>query len=146
MCEHPSVNETPAIVYQESASNIESTNLHGFFEGWPSAPSPETLLRLLRGSHYVVLAMDQSSGVVVGLVTALSDGVLSAYIPLLEVLPDYRDRGIGSELMNRILRLLGEVYMVDLICDPQLENFYNRLGLCAAFGMSIRRYDKQEGR
>lgn len=146
MCKNPDVNGSREILYQESVSNIESNNLHGFFEGWATAPSPETLLHLLQGSNYVVLAMDQSSSAVVGFVTALSDGVLSAYIPLLEVLPYYRGRGIGTELINRILGLVDETYMVDLICDSQLENFYSRLGFHAAFGMSIRRYDRQDGR
>ena len=144
VCEHPDVGEAQQIFYQESLSGIESTSLQGFFEGWPKRPSPSTLFRLLKGGDHVVLAVDQSSGMVVGFVTALSDGVLTAYIPLLEVLPNYQGIGIGSELMNRMLKVLEELYMVDLVCDPGLEGFYSRFGFSAAFGMSIRRYDRQD--
>ena len=75
----------------------------------------------------------------VGFVTAISDGVLSAYVPLLEVLPDYQGRGIGSELICRMLARLNDLYMVDLVCDAELVPFYERLGLEAPVrAISIR--------
>jgi hypothetical protein len=75
------------IHYTESLDGIKTWQLDGFFVGWPHAPSPEMHLRLLSGSDHVVLAVDMGSGQVVGYVTALTDGVLSSFIPLLEVLP-----------------------------------------------------------
>jgi ribosomal protein S18 acetylase RimI-like enzyme len=36
----------------------------------------------------------------IGFETAISDGRLTAYIPLLEVLPTYRNRGVGSQLIK----------------------------------------------
>ena len=106
-----------------SAAGITSVQLTGFFQGWPNPPSPETHLRLLQQSNYVVLAVDDDTRQVVGFVTAVSDGVLSAYIPLLEVLPAYRSAGVGSELMRCLLDQLGHLYMVDLLCDPELQPF-----------------------
>ena len=85
------------IQYVHSAEAVTVDQLEGFFAGWPNPPTAETHLRLLRRSHHVVLAIDDGTRRVVGFVTALSDGVLSAYISLLEVLPDYRRRGIGAE-------------------------------------------------
>jgi ribosomal protein S18 acetylase RimI-like enzyme len=114
------------IEYAESLEGVEPRQLEGFFVGWPSPPSPERHLELLRGSAAVVLARDGER--VVGFVTAISDGVLSASIPLLEVLPDYQGRGIGTELMRRILARLDGLTMVDLSCDAPLEPFYARLG------------------
>ena len=55
--------------------------------------------------------------------------MLSAYVPLLEVLPEYRGQGIGTELMRRLLARLEHLYMVDLSCDAELEPFYEPLGL-----------------
>jgi len=72
-------------------------------------------------------------------VNAISDGVLYAFIPLLEVLPSHRDRGIGSALMQRLLDELGEFYAVDLMCDPELQPFYERFDMHRATGMIIRR-------
>ena len=74
------------IEYRDSAEGLRESQLAGFFEGWPDPPSPETHLRILRQSSEVLLAIDTTTGEVVGFITAISDGVLSAYIPLLEVL------------------------------------------------------------
>jgi ribosomal protein S18 acetylase RimI-like enzyme len=115
------------IEYTTSIDEIEAGKLEGFFVGWPSPPSPPRHLEILRGSSYVVVAKDGDD--VVGFVTAISDGVISAYIPLLEVLPEYQGRGIGTELVRRLLDGLPNLYMVDVICDGDVAPFYERLGL-----------------
>lgn len=131
------------IAYTESHESIVAGQLRGFFVGWPHPPSPEAHLRILRGSFAVVLALDDATGMVVGFVTAISDGVSSAYIQHLEVLPDYQGRGIGTALLARLLARLRHLYMVDLTCDPEVQPFYARLGLRPSIGMLIRNYDRQ---
>ncbi len=131
--------------YLTSADTITADQLHGFFVGWPNPPSPETHLAILRRSDAVALAVDEQTGRVVGFVNALSDGVLSAFIPLLEVLPAYQGRGIGTELVQRVLALLGDLYAVDVICDAGVQPFYARLGMQPAQGMMLRRYERQSG-
>lgn len=133
------------IVYSHSLDDVTPEKLSGFFVGWPSKPSPRTHLELLRNSHEAVLALDDSTGRVVGFISAISDDVLSAYIPLLEVLPDYQGRGIGRELVRRMLTRLERFYMVDLMCDPQLQPFYRKLGMTQAVGMVIRNFDRKSG-
>jgi len=132
------------ISYSDSVEGVLADDLQGFFVGWPNPPSPETHLALLRGSSHVVLALDD--GRVVGFVTAVTDGVLSAYVPLLEVLPDYGGRGIGGELMHRMLDKLAGLYMVDLVCDPETKPFYERFGMSPVTGMAIRDHERQAGR
>lgn len=134
-----------AITYQEDLAGVGAGDLAGFFEGWSNPPSPATHLRLLAGSETIVLARDAATGCVVGFITAVGDGVLCAYIPLLEVLPAYRGRGIGTELARRMLAKLRDRYMVDLLCDPELQPFYARLGLRPAVGMLARNYARQAG-
>jgi len=133
------------VVYRTDLDGIAPEQLHGFFEGWPNPPTPLTHLRILRGSSVFVLAVDAADGRVVGFVTALSDGVLSAYLPLLEVLPAYRGRGIGSELVRRVLAIVGDLYMVDVTCDPDIVPFYRALGLRPATAASLRRGSLQAG-
>lgn len=131
--------------YLTSADTITADQLHGFFVGWPNPPSPETHLAILRRSDAVVLAIDEETGRVSGFINALSDGVLSAFIPLLEVLPAYQGRGIGTELVRRMLAQLSNLYAVDLLCDADVQPFYARLGMQPAQGMMLRRYDQQSG-
>jgi ribosomal protein S18 acetylase RimI-like enzyme len=126
------------ILYTESAAGITPGRLQGFFVGWPNPPSPATHRRLLEGSAAVVLALDGEGGPVVGFVTAITDGVLSAFIPYLEVLPAYQGRGIGTELMRRMLARLQHLHAIDLICDATLQPFYTRLGMRPTGGMVVR--------
>ncbi|HEU0168215.1 MAG TPA: GNAT family N-acetyltransferase [Chloroflexota bacterium] len=123
------------IAYSESAEGITAGMLQGFFAGWPSPPSPETHLRVLRGSQAVVIALDGAR--VVGFVSAIGDGVLSASISLLEVRAEYRRQGIGSELIRRVLVQL-EGLNVDLSCDPELVPFYARFGMQPVGVMNLR--------
>ena len=109
-----------------------------FFVGWPSPPSLKRRLELLHGSDAVVLAFDGDR--LVGFVVGVSDGAVAAYLPLLEVLPEYQGRGIGSELVRRILARYDDLYMVDLACDEELVGFYERFGLRrVGVAMGLRR-------
>ncbi len=119
--------------------------MQGFFEGWPQAPDSETHLRILRNSQYIVLAVDESNGQVVGFINAISDGILSAYIPLLEVKSSHRKQGIGHELVRRMQEELQGMYMLDLLCDPGLVPFYESLGFHPTQGMAYRNYNAQRG-
>lgn len=131
------------IVYRDSLEGVGPDQLRGgFFAGWPSPPAPDDHLRILAGSAAVVLAL-APDGTVVGFITAISDGVSCAYIPHLEVLAAHRGQGVGSELMRRMLARLADLYMVDLICDPDVQPFYERLGMRRATGMLLRNYARQ---
>lgn len=133
------------IRYLDSAESVSASQLQGFFVGWPNPPSALTHLKLLRQSQHRILALDESKDSVVGFITAISDGVLSAYIPLLEVLPSAQGQGIGKALVQRMQKKLENLYMVDLLCDESVQPFYERLGLQKARGMMIRNYSRQSG-
>ncbi len=134
------------IVYTDSLEGISADALRGgFFVGWPNPPSAETHLRLLKGSTHVFLALDDVTGNVVGFVTAISDGVTCAYIPHLEVLPPYQARSVGTELIGRMLETVRHLYMIDLLCDTDVQPFYVRLGMHPTAGMAVRNYERQSG-
>ncbi len=138
---------------QDSASPLDLTTLDpagltGFFEGWPDPPSPARLGDLLAGCAAVELCLERTAGRsrVVGLLTGLTDGVLFLYLPLLEVLPEFRGRGIARQLVERMLARFADLYAVDLVCDDELVPFYEGLGLQPLRAMALRRYDRQGGR
>ena len=122
--------------YSARVDGLTVEMLTGFFVGWPSPPSAETHLATLQGSTHVVVASYE--GVIVGFINALSDGVMAAYIPLLEVRPEYQGQGVGTELVRRMLELLAPMYMVDLLCDAEVAPFYDRIGMQRLIGMASR--------
>lgn len=133
------------IQYTTNLEGIRSEQLNGFFVGWLNPLKPETHLQIMQNSYKVVLAIDDEKDQVVGFINAVSDGILAAYIPLLEVLPEYQKQGIGKELVNRLLRELDNLYMIDLVCDHDLEEYYQNLGMFSAVGMIVRNYSRQSG-
>lgn len=133
------------MIYKNELDGITSDMLKGFFVDWPNPPNPETHLKLLKNSSKVLIAVDSESNQVVGFITAISDGVLSAYIPLLEVLPAYKNKGIGKELVNQMLKELDDIYMIDLCCDDDLVPYYDKLGMMRTNGMILRNYNMQSG-
>jgi GNAT superfamily N-acetyltransferase len=133
------------ITYTDSLADVTSDHLQGgFFVGWPNPPSPITHYRILANSAVVVLARI-ADGTVVGFITAVSDQVSCAYIPHLEVLPAYQGQGIGSALLRQMIEKLRHLYMIDLVCDPALQPFYERFGMRPVVGMVVRNYDRQAG-
>lgn len=134
------------ITYETTTDGLTADQLAGpFFEGWANAPDPEMHLQVLKGSDHVALAIREPDRAVIGFATALSDGVLAAYVPLLEVLPDYRGRGIGTELMRLLLAEIGDLYMIDAMVDPGLQPFYRHLGMEPSTGAAIRTHSRQSG-
>ena len=131
------------IAYQETTNEIRPNDLQGFFVGWPNRPSPEEHLKILNGSDHLVLALSKNCGVV-GFITAITDGVSCAYIPYLEVLPEWQGKGIGTEMVTRMMEKLKPFYAIDLICDEDVKGFYEMLGFSEGRGMTIRNYENQE--
>lgn len=133
--------------YTSSLKDVSPDMLEGgFFVGWSNPPSPEMHDKLLKNSYKAVVVIDEDTKQVIGFINAISDGVLSAYIPLLEVLPEYQNQGIGQKLIQTLLEELKDIYMVDLICDEELQPYYEKAGMMKARGMISRNYRYQSGR
>ncbi|AUO10327.1 GNAT family N-acetyltransferase [Priestia megaterium] len=133
------------MIYKNCLNEISSDMLKGFFVDWPNPPNLHTHLKLLKNSSKVVIALDENTNQAVGFITAISDGVLSAYIPFLEVLPEYKNKGIGNELVKLMLKELDDIYMVDLCCDDDLVPYYEKFGMLKSNSMLVRNYEMQSG-
>jgi ribosomal protein S18 acetylase RimI-like enzyme len=128
------------IQYLDSVNDITPEMLQGFFVGWRKPHSLEVHLRILQKSTFVELALEPETNRVVGFCNTISDGIQAAFISMLEVLPEYQQQGIGSELMKRMLKRLQHIPAVDLTCDPELQAFYKRFGMLPSVGMIVRNY------
>ena len=131
------------INYVNKIEDLNSEQFKGFFIGWPNPPSSDKHLEILRNSYKCFLAMDEYN--VVGFINAISDGTLSAYIPLLEVLPEYQGKGIGRKLLELMMKELRNFYMIDLACDEEMQKFYEKFEMKPIAAMGRRNYDNQNG-
>jgi len=129
------------IEYIADMSKIRPEQLSGFFVGWLKKPDQESHLKILQKSYRAVAAIDREKDKVIGFITAISDGMLSVYLPLLEVLPDYRRQGIGTELVKKLLAKTEDFYMIDLCCDEGTKPFYEKLGFFPLAAMVRRNYN-----
>ncbi|MEI7742913.1 MAG: GNAT family N-acetyltransferase [Chloroflexota bacterium] len=130
--------------YRSDLEGLTADRLRGgFFEGWPDPPTPAEHLRHLGGCEAVELAIDATTGDVIGFTSAIGDGGTVAFIPLLEVLPAWRGQGIGTELVRRMLARLADRYAIDLVCDEDVVPFYERAGGTAGRAMLWRNRSPQ---
>ncbi|QVK19483.1 GNAT family N-acetyltransferase [Mycoplasmatota bacterium] len=128
------------ISYQTDLKSINQEMLEGFFVGWKKPLSKEEHFQILQNSQYIVVAIDHTKNQVVGFINALSDKVQFAFIPMLEVLPDYQNQKIGSHLMELMLNSLNHINNIDLTCDKPLQAFYQKFKMLNSQGMIIRKY------
>jgi len=93
---------------------------------WSAASKPDRLMRALKSSHSVVTAWVRGS--LVGLGNALSDGSLVVYYPHMLVLPEFQRRGIGRELMRRLMKRYRGFHQHILIAEAKAVLFYRKCG------------------
>lgn len=130
----------PVTKYTDTVSLFSAEQFAGFCVGWKEPLSPERLYKVLQQSAYVVIAYDAENRLPVGFINAISDRELTAYIPMLEVLPAYQKQGTGKKLVELMLEKLEHLYMIDLCCDEHLEKFYNSFNFSGVKGMVRRNY------
>lgn len=128
------------IEYTSDINSLTPEDFKDFFDDFTVKPSLEKRLLILKNSTYRIIA--KHDGKVIGFINAISDKTFTAYISLLEVLPEYRCKGIGRELLSRMLDMLKDHYMIDTCCDEPLEEFYIKFGMKKISGMVMRNYDK----
>jgi ribosomal protein S18 acetylase RimI-like enzyme len=133
-----SAEKSKLIEYRDSLDGLALKDLSGFFNGWPSPPSDERFWQTLNRSYAILLAYDQAEKELAGFITAISDGVFAAFIPLLEVKPKYQRTGIGRELVVRMEERLVDLYSIDVVCDPDVSSFYSKLGYISLSGHGKR--------
>ena len=116
------------IVYRDD-HEIDLDQLTVLFNsiGWERRTADrDRLAQLVRGSLYVVSAWEGDR--LVGFARAISDGAANAYISTVAVLPEYQKRGIGRELIARLLEGRDHLQFV-LHANESAYPFYLHLDL-----------------
>jgi len=81
----------------------------------------------------------------IGYIDSVSNGVTDAYIQDLMVHPDYQGKGIGTELMNRMIATLKErnIYMISVVFEEKLKSFYSRFGFFDMLCGQMQTYESE---
>lgn len=111
------------------AKNYKTQDLQGLFQsvGWLSANYPERLKKALDNSETVFTAWDNER--LVGLVNAIDDSELTAYVHYLCVNPSYQGQGIGKGLLQRIKKRYENYLYIILIAENEaLVEYYSQNG------------------
>ena len=119
--------DTDGIHYSETRElALESVLALYRANAWSSAQKPELLHKALLASHSLITAWDGRR--LVGLGNALSDGYLVVYYSHLLVLPEYQGRGIGTELMRRLMARYEGFHQQILVADGRALYFFRKYG------------------
>lgn len=95
--------------------------------GWLSANYPERLFKAMNNCETVFTAWDNDK--LVGLVNAIDDGELTAYVHYLLVNPEYQGQGIASELLRMVKEKYKNYLYVILVAENKpLIEFYSKYG------------------
>ncbi len=117
-----------SITYTD-VNNFTSSDLQELFQSvsWLSANYPERLKKALDNCETVFTAWDGEK--LVGLVNAIDDSELTAYVHYLCVNPAYQGQGIGKALLERIKEKYRDYLYIILIAENEsLVKYYSQNG------------------
>lgn len=115
------------IIYTDK-HNFNKNELEELFlsVGWSSGHYPEKLCVAMKNFDTVFSAYDKDK--LVGMVCAMDDGVMNAYVHYLLVNPDYQDQKIGRTLVEMIKEKYESYLRIAVIAYDNEMNFYNNCG------------------
>ena len=99
---------------------------------WSSGHFPDRLAAAMRNFETVFSAWDGDR--LVGLVSVMDDGIMTAYIQYVLVDPEYQGQGLGRALMNNVMSYInsllkpGYKMMISLMAAQGKEEFYKKFG------------------
>jgi ribosomal protein S18 acetylase RimI-like enzyme len=115
------------IAWTGSLSEIDWDELSAVYKAAPLGDkSPDWLRTAFSNSMFRWFAFDD--GVLVGAGRALADGVDCSYICDVAVLPSHQGKGLGREIIQRLVEQSKQHRKIILYSVPGKEVFYKRLG------------------
>ncbi len=108
--------------------------------GWDARK--EQLENILGSTYLTVACFDDNE--LVGIIDVISDGIDDALIRNLVVHPEYQGKGIGHELLIKVLDRLksNRIKTINVLFESELTEFYRKAGFRIVSGGII---DNEEG-
>lgn len=96
--------------------------------GWSSKKSKEELFWAINNSWYVVSAFKGKE--LIGFGRIISDGYLHAFITDMIITPKYQKKGIGKEILKRLVKeaLDNDIHDIQLFSTKDKKEFYLKNG------------------
>jgi ribosomal protein S18 acetylase RimI-like enzyme len=90
--------------------------------------TPEDLIAAITHSEFTVSVY--AHGKLIGFGRVLTDGKMHAMIYEVIVTPDYQRQGIGTRIVDRLVKkcLEANIHDIQLFCAPGKQSFYEKLG------------------
>lgn len=107
---------------EQTIKSSDLRDLYDEIEWWPERKNEEIECVLNNG----IAIGAWCDGTLIGFCRAVSDGVFRAYVEDIAVSTEYRKKGIGYKLVERMMRELSHIDAVSLFCDEELVDFYNK--------------------
>lgn len=120
------------MVTYKDTHDFESGALERLFlsVGWSSGNYPEKLAAAMKNYGTVFSAWKCNE--LIGLVCAMDDGVMTAYVHYMLVSPDYQGQGVGKELMKMIKERYKDYLRIVLVSYDKEKGFYESCGFKAS--------------
>ena len=113
-------------------------------EGWPTFSDPLVVRQLFAAAGVVGLVAVGEAGRVVGAAHVLTDGH-HAYLTTLVVAADARGQGVGTALVDHVMRTSGAVRL-DLLSTPEADAFYVALPHSRFSGFRLYAHERDDHR
>ncbi len=112
-----------SIIYKNT-HNFSKRELEELFLSveWSSGEFPEKLVIAMRNINCIYSAWDGEE--LVGLISAMDDGVMNAYINYLLVKPEYQLKGIGKTLVEKVKQHYKDYQRIAVITMHEKSRFY----------------------
>lgn len=115
------------IIYSDT-HNFSKEQLRNLFlsVNWSSGNYPDKLVKAMKGFKTVFSAWDNDK--LVGMICAMDDGVMTAYVHYLLVNPEYHRLKIGRTLVEMLKRKYADYLRIAVIAYDNEMNFYENCG------------------
>ena len=115
------------IIYQKTGA-FTREQLQDLFLSvdWSSGHFPDKLVIAMKNFPTVYSAWDEEK--LVGMICAMDDGIMNAYVHYLLVHPDYHGRGIGRTLVQMVKQKYSDYLRIAVISYDDEVHFYEACG------------------
>ena len=124
-----------------STSELEDIlTLYKKEDWWEGNDSPKLILDIIKGSIIFVCAFFDNR--IIGMGRAIGDGVSDAYIQDVAIVKEFRNKKIGSIIIENIISQLKEkrIGWIGLISEKNSRDFYTKLGFSTMKGACPMKY------